>query len=561
MFGMIRRYLKGRARIIAKAQMKNTLKKVAKNIRDGKYSNDSAISNANTIKSNVRKKSALGTQIMAIIVSASLIAPYNVNAATAVVSNPERIAQAYTQFVEQIEKYNTIIKNAQDTLDTMNRINDLTTQANSMINNLQTGLADPTQLYDRFQANLENIKNSAETLAENMKNKEWSEAFIKRDYASCQTKWQTLLKEFKQRKEEEKRKQQTSETDQEEPKKEQQEATNKEGLNQNQQVIDAEMKTLNQVYTQGHQNLNDKIHGFFNTIQNYMNYGNMENQIKGIQNPYAYQKRICQMVEIEYWNNEIFKAKSCYLENAKEGKWNEAKKCLQKAKYAEYEKAKARKERTEAVYDKAHRQFNTSTQANILDINDNTGELTPDPKKTKDWETAMRKAITDKTQVAESKKVTSTDEKGNKTTTTVWVAKLETIKNLISNNKLNEALALQNKRNMAIALQGDTQAIQQSQLETAQLLSFQINKLNESINELGNVQNEFLRHFLDDSEDEFRRHALDNKTTEDKMNIHNISHEKTAQDIMKINENSIVVYENGLPALKPVNKQDGNITE
>ena len=85
--------------------------------------------------------------------------------------------------------------------------------------------------------------------------------------------------------------------------------------------------------------------------------------------------------------------------------------------------------------------------------------------------------------------------------------------------------------------------------------------LNESINQLGNIQNEFLRQFLDDSDDEFERHALDYKTTEDKMNIHNISHEKTAQDIMKINENSIVVYENGLPALKPVNKQDGNITE
>lgn len=35
-------------------------------------------------------------------------------------------------------------------LDTMNCISDLTTQANSMINNLQTGLADHTQLYDRF---------------------------------------------------------------------------------------------------------------------------------------------------------------------------------------------------------------------------------------------------------------------------------------------------------------------------------------------------------------------------------------------------------------------------
>lgn len=103
MFGMIRRYLKNRARIIAKAQMKNTLKKVAKNIRDDKYSDDSAISNANTIKCNVRKKSALGTQIMAIIVSASLIAPYNVNAATAVVSNPKRIAQAYSSLSSRLK--------------------------------------------------------------------------------------------------------------------------------------------------------------------------------------------------------------------------------------------------------------------------------------------------------------------------------------------------------------------------------------------------------------------------------------------------------------------------
>lgn len=36
MFGIIRRYLKGRARIIAKAQMKNSLKKLRTN-RTGLY--------------------------------------------------------------------------------------------------------------------------------------------------------------------------------------------------------------------------------------------------------------------------------------------------------------------------------------------------------------------------------------------------------------------------------------------------------------------------------------------------------------------------------------------
>ncbi len=545
MFGMIRRYLKGRARIIAKAQMKNTLKKVAKNIRDDKYSDDSAISNANTIKGNARKKSALGTQIMAIILSASLVAPYNVNAATAVVSNPERIAQAYTQFVEQIEKYNTMIKNAQDTLDTMNRINDLTTQANSMINNLQTGLADPTQLYDRFQANLENIKNSAETLAENMKNKKWSEAFLKRDYASCQTKWQELLKKFKQRKEEEQRKQQTSETDQEEPKKEeQQEATNKDGLNQEQQVIDAQMKTLNQVYTQGHQNLNDKIHGFFNDIQNYMNYGNMENQIKGIQNPYAYQKKICRMVEEETLKDNIREAKKCYLEETLNGNHSGAKKCLETAKKLSFQIAESRKKRAESVYQLADNQFNTQDAESILDINDTTGELTPDPKKDKTWENAMKKTITDKTQVAESKKVTSTDEKGNKTTTTVWVAKLETIKTLQNKGRLNDALNLQTKRNMVIALQGDTQAIQQSQLETAQLLSLQINNLTNSINQLGKVQNEFLQQHIDNEQDEKDRNS---------KNLNDFNNK------MKFDENdpnSLIKYdEYGLPALK-TKKQD-----
>ena len=566
MFGMIKRYLQGRARIIARAQMQNALKKVAKSIRDGKdssknsskNSNDSAISNA--IKGSVRKKSAL-SQIMAIIVSASLIIPHSNAMGVEVVSNPERIAQAYAQFVEQIEKYNTMIKNAMDTLDTMNRISDLTTQANSMINNLQTGLADPTQLYDRFQANLENIKNSAETLAENMKNKEWSEAFLKRDYASCQTKWQELLKNFKERKNEEERKQQTSETGQEKTETEQkQESTNKEGLNQEQQVINAQMNVLDKVYTegvQGQQDINNKIHGFFNDIQNYMNYGNMENQIKGIQNPYAYQKRVCAMVEIEYLKKTRDDAKECYLENMINKNFKEAEKCLQAAKQADIDIMKKNNERSEAVYTKAHGQFNPSSQntENVLDINEDTGDLLPSNKWKEEWSKAMGKTISDKMQVAENKSIPTTDEKGNKSSIKKWVAKLETIKILSSKGRTAEALALQNKRNMVIALQGDTQAIAQSQLETAQTLSLQIAELTKSVNELGNVQNEFLKQFLDDEDynDDF---------TKDNNNLNNFSiNEKRMMQFDESNSKFLVEYKNGLPALKSKKQDTSGITE
>lgn len=189
MFGMIRRYLKGRARIIAKAQMKNTLKKVAKNIRDDKYSDDSAISNANTIKGNVRKKSALGTQIMAIIVSASLIAPYNVNATTAVVHDPTSFAAMVQNAMDAIEKYNQMIKTAEDTLDTMNKVNDLMNAGNRMLNNLQTGIADPTKLWDRFQANLQSIKNNAKRIEKSLQNRDWVDTFYTSNYRTCVSKW------------------------------------------------------------------------------------------------------------------------------------------------------------------------------------------------------------------------------------------------------------------------------------------------------------------------------------------------------------------------------------
>lgn len=508
MFGMIRRYLKGRARIIAKAQMKNTLKKVAKNIRDDKYSDDSAISNANTIKGNVRKKSALGTQIMAIIVSASLIAPYNVNAATAVVSNPERIAQAYTQFVEQIEKYNTMIKNAQDTLDTMNRINDIMNTANKTLNNLQVGLADPRQLAERFQANLESIKENAERLGKSLEERNWGEQFLRKEFASCQKKWQNLVKEMKAFEEQQLNEEigkffgeggKDEEKAQELAKKWEDSAKAKE--------IEVDLKAVEDHYNGVNTAVSDKLNQWADKAQYYVDFANIETKMKKHKNPYQTQTDVCNMIEEELNKFAEAQAESEYWKAVAEGNYPKARKAFEKWKKVGLKRQQNNLKNSKKVYKSAKSQFTSNIEKTaILDINEDTGELIPKEKWAQINNTKIKYDTKEKAAIKE-KIPQPADKDGNVTFIDKWVAKPETIKDLFDSGHKNEALNLQRKRSMVMALQGDALAVQKAQLETAQMLGYQIDILTTSVNQIGNVINHFLKMENDEKEDNFKEYV------------------------------------------------------
>lgn len=507
MFGMIRRYLKGRARIIAKAQMKNTLKKVAKNIRDDKYSDDSAISNANTIKGNVRKKSALGTQIMAIIVSASLIAPYNVNAAMTTVHDPQSFAQTYAQFIEQIEKYNNMIKTAQDTLDTMNRINDIMNTANKTLNNLQVGLADPRQLAERFQANLESIKENAERLGKSLEERNWGEQFLRKEFASCQKKWQNLVKEMKAF-EEQQLNEETGKFFGEGGKDEEkaQELAKKWEDSAKAKEIEKDLKAVEDHYNGVNTAVSDKLNQWADKAQYYVDFANIETKMKKHKNPYQTQTDVCNMIEEELNKLAEAQAESEYWKAVAEGNYPKARKAFEKWKKVGLKRQQDNLKKSKNVWDAASAQFISSVDANkkpILDINEDTGELIPK----KEWEN-LGLELNTKEKVAKMEKIPQpADKNGNVTFIDKWVAKPETIQTLFNEGHKNEALNLQRKRSMVIALQGDALAVQKAQLETAQMLGIQINNLTNSVNQIGSVINRFLEIEYKEKEDNLKEYV------------------------------------------------------
>ena len=520
MFGMIRRYLRGRARIIAKTQMKNALKKVAKSIRDGNDCNDSAISNA--IKGSVgsvRKKSAL-SQIMAIIVSASLIMPYNVNASAVdgTVHDPQRFAQAYAQFVEQIEKYNNMIKTAQDTLDTMNRINDIMNTANKTLNNLQVGLADPRQLAERFQANLESIKENAERLGKSLEERNWGEQFLRKEFASCQKKWQNLVKEMKAF-EEQQLNEETGKffeeggTDEEKAK----ELAQKYEDSAKAKEIEADLKAVEDHYNGVNTAVSDKLNYWANQAQYYINFTDVETKMMQHKNPYRVQTDVCNMVEEES-KLRMRQYQSAYWKAVAEGNYTLAKKEFEKWRIEGLKQQQKKLNDSKKVHKTAKAQFNQNADKKpILDINEDTGELIPKDKWVK-----LGLGFDTTAKAAKKEKIPQpADKDGNVTFVDKWVAKPETIKDLFDSGYINEALNLQRKRAMVMALQGDALAVQKTQLETAQMLGMQINYLTNSVNQIGYVINRFLEMEYKEKEDNLKEYVKDenNPQTSDFVDI------------------------------------------
>ena len=581
MFGMIRRYLRGRARIIARAQMKNALKKVAKGIRDGKDSNDSANANANAIKGNARKKSALGTQIMAIIVSASLIAPYNVNAFmgvgdTAVVHDPTTFAGIIQQGLDAIEKYNSMIKTAQDTLDTMNKINDMTNAANNMLNNLQTGIADPRQLYNRFQQNLENIKETSKRFAENLQKRDWVDTFYRNEMASCQNKWARVKKEFERQRLELEREQELESSKYEGDDENQKilAEVNKysiiEKYNQQAEALDRESNWLDNAFTNGWADANKKSNDALDyaiskidiTKNENLNYEEeakaklaklkKEKQVAmGQQNNNKEERtaKFCANVEKLELAAIYNDYSNCYYKAIKENNKKEAKRCFNGMKDTKIKESQARIDNLEIKIERkgnTFKKFISTGKSSLatLDIDENNGNLLPSAKEWKD------KYGKEPTSVAEPMTITVTkkDSDGKETTTNEqrWVAKLEVIKHLQSDFP-QDALYLQNKRNMLTALQGDTLAIQKSQLETAIQLNNSIDELKMIMAEMGEAITDLAYNDKIKAEERFKDDLEEYSKAQEHL-----------ENKYKFKDNALFEYEYGKPKLKRNNYQQGD---
>ncbi len=466
------------------------------------------------------KSQILAKKAMIAIIGTSLIMPNSSFGSAMITHDPQTFAQSYAQFVESIEKYNNMIKTAQDTLDTMNRINDIMNTANNTLNNLQTGLADPRQLADRFKANIDSINDNANRIAKSLQERNWLNTFVEKEFASCKKKWQNLRKEIEAENKLRAEKRLAESVEKWEEGNDEAQAKLEEAaaaFNDAQMIseIDMGLKTIEYAYNGTATSISDKLNKWANEAQYYVDVGNIETKAKEHTNPYQIQTDICgkngKLTQMKI-KLKMDKAKNEYFKALAEGRNADARAAFKKWRQQGYEESKRRQQVKIDTRDKASKNFNRFKTSNNLVINKDSGELV----KKEQWE-KVKYIDNFPPAPAESFPVPITDKNGNTTTQTVWVAKRDTIQALFNNGNIYDALNLQNQRNMAIAMQGDTQAIQRSQLETAELLGQQINELNISINELGNVINAFLQEKIDIQQDALNNLG-DNNTPYD---IHN----------------------------------------
>lgn len=507
MIGMIRRYLIGRTRIIAKRQLAQGAKKAVKSVKDRKL-----------------LKTKAKSQILAFIISISLIVPHS-TFATGIVHDPQSFAQSYAQFVESIEKYNNMIKTAQDTLDTMNRINDVMNTANNTLNNLQTGLADPRQLVSRFESNIKSIEDNAKRIAKNLEEKDWANAFHKKEYASCKNKWANLKKEYA---EWEKKKAKDnyesavkSGDSSEESEQEISEAQQKYAKSQQASKIEKGFEYIDTVDSQGLQAATNKLHEWANKAQEYVdvkNYGalNIESAMRP-KDRYTYQKKLCSLVDEEMAKLDELESLDCYNKAIKEKNRKEAERCFKELKE---KREKNRKNKIDKKYNdiktRAESNFNLQMPHNKLglSVDVDNGNLSGD------WKTINKDK---KDEVAEPRDITigSGD---NQSTKKVWIVKQDIINQVFEYGYYADALSLQNERNMALAMGSDTYALTQAQAETLMMISKQIVTLNNSINTIGQIAEHFI---LEQEETENNNlKNLQQEKTRDKLKNFSIDNDK-----------------------------------
>lgn len=393
------------------------------------------------MKNNLYKKS------LTILLSSTLILP-NLEASTgvgSVVFDPS----SYAAILESIEKYNSMIKNMQDTLDTMNRINDVMNTASNQLDNLQTGLADPTKLVDRFQSNLNNIENNFNRIQKNLKQKKWKDAIIQSQFASCQKKWQNLRAKY--------------------PDKYIDSPLARE--------LEANMRWIESVNNDGLEKANKSIHDFFDGVIDKMDITNIESKISDSKNATQTIVDICNTVNKEEFKATIDDCTNDYHKAVKEQnaeKANKAIKCIREKRY----------ELRTFIADAKNKEIKVIT-TKLEKSNYDTSSLTINQKNCKlegDWKKVFGNINED--ELIERKTIKNGKE--------ICIAKQDTINRLKKQQKTNDAIILQNDRNMGLALAGDSYSIQQAQLETMQMISSQILVLNDSINAIGQIAKMFI---------------------------------------------------------------------
>ena len=526
MIGMIRRYLIGRARIIAKRQLAQGAKKVAQSVKDRKL-----------------LKTKAKSQILAFIISISLITPpYTFATGAAIVHDPTTFAQIYANAMDAIEKYNTMIKNMQDTLDTMNRINDVMNTASNQLNNLQTGLADPRQLVSRFESNIKNIEDNAKRIAKNLEEKDWANAFHKKEYASCKNKWANLKKEYA---EWEKKKAKDnyesavkSGDGSEESEQEISEAQQKYAKSQQANEIEKGFEYIDTVDSQGLQAATNLMHEWANKAQEYVdvkNYGalNIESAMRP-KDRYTYQKKLCSLVDKEMAKLDELTSLDCYNKAIKEKNRKEADRCFRELK------EKREKNRQNKI-NKKYNAIEQRTNSNIFKIQSESidkPELHIDAKSgnlSGDWKKKIGK---DKREEVADNPTINIGNGDNQSTMTIWIVKQDIIKELFDRGEYAEALNLQNQRNMALAMGSDTYALTQAQAETLTMISKQIVTLNDSINAIGQIAETLI---------------LDEKEAE-QSNLKSLELEKTRNELKKFSVDDEVRHweynEYGIPVFK-----------
>lgn len=375
---------------------------------------------------------------------------------------------SYASLLESIEKYNTMIRSMQDTLDTMNRINDVMNTASNQLNNLQTGLADPRQLVDRFQSNIQNMENNFNRIQNNLKDKQWKDSIISSQYIRCSQKWQNLknkyLEEYKN--------------------------------NPLAKELDANMKWIDSVNNNGLIKTNEDIHSFFDGVVDKMDITDIEAKISNSKDPKQTIINICKTIELEELKKQEEQCLKDYHQAVKEKNLSKANISMTCILDSREEQEKTKNKATKELLGNIEKNniFEIDTNKPTLSINPNNCQLIGD------WKQIFGNNI-NTNNIAEKIKNQSNGRE-------ICIVKESVIKDLINNGKTLEALNLQNERNMGLAISGDTYALQQAQLGTLQLINTQISELHNSLKYIGQIAQEFIK--KDDSYNDKNIKAIKN---------------------------------------------------
>lgn len=392
-------------------------------------------------------------KILAMLLSLSLIQSNAFAMGGQIVFDPT----TYASILESIEKYNTMIKNMQDTLDTMNRINDVMNTASKQLNNLQTNLADPRLLIDRFQSNIDSIQRTFERTRDNFASWDYKNAIRNQKYAECKSRWAKLKQTEAYKK-----------------------ALAKNPAGQQiESTMEALTRWMDTASSSGMESANNQIHTIFDKVIQKMDITNVEEQLSP--------KTITQ-AQIEFCRLSIEQIYKAQLETCQEA-FDKVKNDIEQRRDGWYKARKCRYEATKAYENNIREQraneynklFKSTSVANETNFGVDGCNIVGNG-----WKESL--GITNSNDVV-TKAVTK-DKDGNTIESTYCKIKEDIIDRVFKVNP-SAAILLQNYNNKVIAQEGDTQSIEKSQLQTLEMISKQINELNVSVDNLAKMIAEY----------------------------------------------------------------------